>query len=504
MSYLEDWDFYKALWFSIVTVSTVGYGDHYPITDGGKIFVICFIIFSLGAFAFVLGAFLLFLFRDHHDTDLESLIPSTRKDRARKEKGYICTCDDRTVQLFAAFFWMVGLIAIAMQIFFWTDMATEDTTWVDAFYWACVTLGTVGYGDFYPVHDDNIGYTMVLIVFGCPIFAFCIALIAACVVNAILVWQQRVNLRYTIFGNTKLEDLDHFKHMDDGLSDCNKELLFCKDQFAVVFLATTGQVSTNFIDRVVKAYKRFTLAHASRQFKIARDDKKFQLTMDGSTTMKTMDPKIKDAVSKAKTCEEWVMAQGWKKQNEWSHTETPAAVYSTFDALIKSLKNNIKNPDTRIKVIAKSNTRVSTKIAAAAAAEAAGKAKLKALEAMRAVNWNKKEVWAKSGNRWKFDSLDELLAHLHHWHQDDKGLWSNDIHTKAFDTLDEVIVTIHGWEYDKAAKVYTTKVEEDRPTVFDNAEELRNWLNGQMSVASFKQEWKEHHQRSKSRYITVP
>jgi len=98
------------------------------------------------------------------------------------------------------------------------------------------------------------------------------------------------------------------------------------------------QVSTNFIDRVVKAYKRFTLAHASRQFKIARDDKKFQLTMDGSTTMKTMDPKIKDAVSKAKTCEEWVMAQGWKKQNEWSHTETPAAVYSTFDALIKSLK----------------------------------------------------------------------------------------------------------------------------------------------------------------------
>ena len=39
------------MWWAIVTLTTVGYGDTYPITTGGKIFTGCLMIVGLGVVA---------------------------------------------------------------------------------------------------------------------------------------------------------------------------------------------------------------------------------------------------------------------------------------------------------------------------------------------------------------------------------------------------------------------------------------------------------------------
>ncbi|MDB1122963.1 potassium channel family protein [Vibrio algarum] len=44
-----------ALWWSIVTVSTVGYGDHYPTTDIGKIIASAILICGVGIFGMISG-----------------------------------------------------------------------------------------------------------------------------------------------------------------------------------------------------------------------------------------------------------------------------------------------------------------------------------------------------------------------------------------------------------------------------------------------------------------
>ena len=36
--YLENWSWVDAIYFSVVTLTTVGFGDFAPKTDGGKIF----------------------------------------------------------------------------------------------------------------------------------------------------------------------------------------------------------------------------------------------------------------------------------------------------------------------------------------------------------------------------------------------------------------------------------------------------------------------------------
>ena len=41
---LEGWSWLDSLYFSVITLTTVGYGDFSPQTDGGKIFTIIYII----------------------------------------------------------------------------------------------------------------------------------------------------------------------------------------------------------------------------------------------------------------------------------------------------------------------------------------------------------------------------------------------------------------------------------------------------------------------------
>lgn len=46
--YLEGWSVVDSLYFSVVTLTTIGYGDFSPQTDAGKMFTIIYIIAGIG------------------------------------------------------------------------------------------------------------------------------------------------------------------------------------------------------------------------------------------------------------------------------------------------------------------------------------------------------------------------------------------------------------------------------------------------------------------------
>jgi hypothetical protein len=52
--FLEGWTLVDALYFSVVALATVGFGDLHPTTDAAKLFTVLYIISGLG----ILGAFL--------------------------------------------------------------------------------------------------------------------------------------------------------------------------------------------------------------------------------------------------------------------------------------------------------------------------------------------------------------------------------------------------------------------------------------------------------------
>jgi voltage-gated potassium channel len=49
-------DFGDALWWSAVTITTVGYGDHYPVTTGGRAVALGLMIGGIGLIGFVTGS----------------------------------------------------------------------------------------------------------------------------------------------------------------------------------------------------------------------------------------------------------------------------------------------------------------------------------------------------------------------------------------------------------------------------------------------------------------
>ena len=47
-SYVEGWRYIDSLYFSAITLTTIGYGDFAPQTDAGKLFTVVYIGFGVG------------------------------------------------------------------------------------------------------------------------------------------------------------------------------------------------------------------------------------------------------------------------------------------------------------------------------------------------------------------------------------------------------------------------------------------------------------------------
>jgi voltage-gated potassium channel len=52
---IEQYTFIEALYMSVITIATIGYGEVRPLTDGGRIFTIVLIVTNLGVFAYALS-----------------------------------------------------------------------------------------------------------------------------------------------------------------------------------------------------------------------------------------------------------------------------------------------------------------------------------------------------------------------------------------------------------------------------------------------------------------
>jgi voltage-gated potassium channel len=51
---LEDWTIIEALYFSVLTLTTVGFGDLTPTSEGTQIFTIAYVLIGLGVFVALL------------------------------------------------------------------------------------------------------------------------------------------------------------------------------------------------------------------------------------------------------------------------------------------------------------------------------------------------------------------------------------------------------------------------------------------------------------------
>mmetsp|Transcript_13504 Transcript_13504/g.29638 ORF Transcript_13504/g.29638 Transcript_13504/m.29638 type:complete len:348 (-) Transcript_13504:265-1308(-) len=166
--YLEDWSVGDCLYFSIVVVTTVGYGDFLPSTDGAKILTVLFIFFSLSSIAYAITVIQDELVKRAYDRlQLEAAADGLLEIASQKTRR------QRRVALSVGFFSSLVLTGTVFYAYNtpWEELAEEEEVgdrWVNGLYLTVITMTSVGFGDLVPVTDQGKAFSCLLMLSGIP------------------------------------------------------------------------------------------------------------------------------------------------------------------------------------------------------------------------------------------------------------------------------------------------------------------------------------------------
>ena len=83
---VEGWSFLDALYFVIVTVTTIGYGDISPHTPAGKIFTMFFAFFGVATALYIFSHVSSSLFKKHINSKMSQIKRDVKKEGEIKEE----------------------------------------------------------------------------------------------------------------------------------------------------------------------------------------------------------------------------------------------------------------------------------------------------------------------------------------------------------------------------------------------------------------------------------
>jgi voltage-gated potassium channel len=86
---LEGWTFFDALYMTVITIATVGYGEVHQVSPAGRIFTLVLIFLGVGYFLYVVGNFIQFLVEGR----IRFILGRRKLDRQiNKLKGHYIIC----------------------------------------------------------------------------------------------------------------------------------------------------------------------------------------------------------------------------------------------------------------------------------------------------------------------------------------------------------------------------------------------------------------------------
>eukprot|EP00746_Dinoflagellata_sp_MGD_P015184 gnl/MRDRNA2_/MRDRNA2_133625_c0_seq1.p1 gnl/MRDRNA2_/MRDRNA2_133625_c0~~gnl/MRDRNA2_/MRDRNA2_133625_c0_seq1.p1 ORF type:complete len:724 (+),score=119.57 gnl/MRDRNA2_/MRDRNA2_133625_c0_seq1:148-2319(+) len=197
---LESWAWGDCIYFAIVTLTTVGYGDLSPKRPFSRIFLLVLVLAGLMIVATSIGEFL------EHLVTAEIKNDKSRKLlrlKHQKEVGIFDQDKQRGAWKFKFTMNILGIVALLSLTTVACKLLMGETL-LDAFYFSFVTLTTIGYGDVVPHHGESKIVVSVLCLFGVPAFAMCLGRVVE-----IAYGKARNNQIHRIVGGLTPEKFNH-------------------------------------------------------------------------------------------------------------------------------------------------------------------------------------------------------------------------------------------------------------------------------------------------------
>ena len=177
--YFEELDIFQSFYLSIITFTTVGYGDFSPKTPHMKVFTIFYICIGLMIIAQLVDTAFDYLVQKRLEQNKEKVLKAWfgRKDEEEEdndpdeEATQASGMDDfphnhfqwNLMRALAGTLLQIGAIVCLGASFYYL---VDGFSIVDAFYFTMMTTSTVGYGDIVPSNDVSRAFTCLFSVFG--------------------------------------------------------------------------------------------------------------------------------------------------------------------------------------------------------------------------------------------------------------------------------------------------------------------------------------------------
>mmetsp|Transcript_24192 Transcript_24192/g.60562 ORF Transcript_24192/g.60562 Transcript_24192/m.60562 type:complete len:322 (-) Transcript_24192:150-1115(-) len=229
---VEDLNVRDGLYFVIITVTTIGYGDVSPTTRGGKIFCVFYMYCAIAVIGFVLGEIGSHLV----ERSARRLIKRHLKKKdpmaifKKKKEAIISKVIVSFVLIIAA-----NLFGVIFLVY------AEEFDFTDAFYFAGYTLTTVGYGDL--ALPENARIFMIFYAFiGVAVTTTSIATLANAYVELKSITAMRKGLNQVVDKHS-LQEMDE---NNDGMVDRGEFLRYMLQHLQLVDRAMLERIDAQF------------------------------------------------------------------------------------------------------------------------------------------------------------------------------------------------------------------------------------------------------------------
>jgi len=231
----EEWSFVNSLYFVIVTITTVGYGDITPATSVGQAFTIIFMTFGLVCFSLSLG----FMAAGRLDHEADAVGMEARIGDASQISASETECKDLCCKILWNSVILIIVPCIGAGFFIWV----EDWDVVQALYMSFTTCTTIGYGDFSPQNKSGRVFGIIWIFIGIVIFGSSLTSMGQLTLTQRIRKLQRRRLLRPLSGKM----FANFAGRDRTLT--------C-DEFTVVKLLAQGKICEEDLERCASEYRR--------------------------------------------------------------------------------------------------------------------------------------------------------------------------------------------------------------------------------------------------------
>eukprot|EP00250_Pteridium_aquilinum_P009091 c18436_g2_i1 orf=170-1777(+) len=136
-------DFVDAIYFCIVTMCTIGYGDITPTTPFAKLFSCVFVLVGFGFIDILLSGMVNYVL----DSQEALLLHAVAAGHHVTAKKYLVDIKKGRMRIRLKVALAFGVVVVCIGVGTFVLHYLETLGWLDSFYLACMSVTTVGYGD---------------------------------------------------------------------------------------------------------------------------------------------------------------------------------------------------------------------------------------------------------------------------------------------------------------------------------------------------------------------